>query len=141
STRLADIIIMRGAKTFNGPTSGISDGKNRLITEVRAHQVGIGLAMKVGKEAVLGLVRAVEEYQENSMTKKVQLQLLDTLNRLEKIQGIKVSEQPDSAGREIYRGRIHIDANITNVSASTVVKKLRTGNPAIYTRDYEADQG
>src|SRR5699024_1652891 len=69
------------------------------------------------------------------------LQLLDTLNRFEKIHGIRVSEQRDSAGREIYRGRIHIDANITNVSASTVVKKLRTGKPAIYTRDYEADQG
>src|SRR5699024_11623803 len=85
--------------------------------------------------------RAVEEYPDNSMTKKVQLQLLDTLNRLEKIQGIKVSEQPDSAGREIYRGRIHIDANITNVSASTVVKNLRTGNQEIYTRDNEGDQG
>lgn len=140
-TNLADIVIISGAKALNGPTSGIIAGKKDLITAVRAHQFGIGRAMKVGKEAVLGLVRAVEEYPDNSMTKKVQLQLLDTLNRLEKIQGIKVSEQPDSAGREIYRGRIHIDANITNVSASTVVKKLRTGNPAIYTRDYEADQG
>src|SRR5699024_219385 len=94
-TTLADIVIISGAKALNGPASGILAGKKALITAVRAHQFGIGRAMKVGKEAVLGLVRAVEEYPDNSMTKKVQLQLLDRLNRLEKIEGIKVSEQPD----------------------------------------------
>src|SRR5699024_8093077 len=100
-TNLADIVIVSGATALNGPTSAMIAGKKDLTTAVRAHQFGIGRAMKVGKEAVLGLVRAVEEYPDNSMTKKVQLQLLDTLNRLERIQGIKVSEQPDSAGREI----------------------------------------
>src|SRR5699024_4134141 len=129
------------AKALKGPTSGIIAGKMDLITAVRAHQFGIGRAEKVGKEAGLGHVCGVEDYPDNSMTKKVQLQSFDTLHRVAQIQGIKVSEQPDSAGREMYRGIIHIDANITNVSASTVVNKLRTGNPAIYTRDYEADQG
>src|SRR5699024_9192214 len=69
-TNLADIVIISGAKALNGPTSGIIAGKKDLITAVRAHQFGIGRAMKVGKEAVLGLVRAVEEYPDNSMTKK-----------------------------------------------------------------------
>src|SRR5699024_11626066 len=64
-TNLADIVIISGAKALNGPTSGIIAGKKDLITAVRAHQFGIGRAMKVGKEAVLGLVRAVEEYPDN----------------------------------------------------------------------------
>lgn len=140
-TELADVVIISGAKALNGPTSGIIAGRKELITSIRAHQYGIGRSMKVGKEAILGLVRAVEEYSTTEMTEQAQIQLLGVLTSLEEVPGVQVIVQPDASGRGIYRGRIYIDAGIVGIDASTVVNDLRTGKPVIYTRDYEAERG
>src|SRR5699024_7127793 len=91
--------------------------------------------------AIFGLVHAVQEYQSPKMNQTDQLTLLDELACLDNIPGVRIQIQPDSKGRDIYRGRVEIDAAVTGVDAGQSVNGLREGNPAIYTRDYEATSG
>jgi L-seryl-tRNA(Ser) seleniumtransferase len=44
----------------------------------------------------------------------------------------------DSAGREIYRGSVKVSGEI---DAKEVIRQLKTQNPAIYTREYQANNG
>ena len=44
----------------------------------------------------------------------------------------------DSAGREIYRASVKVTGTI---SAKEVIQQLKTQNPAIYTREYQANNG
>lgn len=105
---------------------------------------GIGRAMKVGKENIMGLLKAIELYDENDNSKEVANQreamkwLSDELN---KIEGIKASIVQDEAGREIYRAQIKVEREVLGVDAYHVIGKLEEGNPAIYTRNHYANIG
>ncbi|BAC15160.1 L-seryl-tRNA(Sec) selenium transferase (selenocysteine synthase) [Oceanobacillus iheyensis HTE831] len=137
---LADMIIFSGSKAIKGPTSGILAGKTELITYATYHMKGIGRAMKVGKEAIFGLLHALEQFVNEETDISLQLAELDKLKKLEEVNGVKITIQADEAGREIYRGRVHIEAEAP-MDASTLVNQLKDGNPAIYTRDYHANEG
>ena len=58
----ADLVIYSGAKAIEATTSGFVTGKRELIDYVRKQYNGIGRPMKVGKEMIVGLVKALEEY-------------------------------------------------------------------------------
>lgn len=58
----ADLVIYSGAKAIEGPTSGLVIGKHQYVEWVKQQSSGIGRAMKVGKEGILGLTLAIELY-------------------------------------------------------------------------------
>jgi L-seryl-tRNA(Ser) seleniumtransferase len=58
----ADLVIYSGAKAIEGPTSGLVIGKTQYVEWVKRQSAGIGRAMKVGKEGILGLTCAIEHY-------------------------------------------------------------------------------
>ncbi|WP_428072170.1 DgaE family pyridoxal phosphate-dependent ammonia lyase, partial [Citrobacter koseri] len=58
----ADLVIYSGAKAIEGPTSGLVIGKTQYVEWVKRQTAGIGRAMKVGKEGILGLTCAIELY-------------------------------------------------------------------------------
>lgn len=138
---LAEVIIVSGSKAIEGPTSGILAGRKKYVTFAKQHLQGIGRAMKIGKESILGLLKALENFPEHKMSKQEQMIILDCLMELEKINGVKVSVHQDESGRDIYRARIQIDETSTKLSAVELTKSLRNGNIAIYTRDYYANIG
>lgn len=138
---LADLIIVSGSKAIEGPTSGILAGRKKHVNYAKEHLQGIGRAMKIGKESIFGLLKALENFTENKMSEHEQMNILKNLLELEKINGVKVSIHQDESGREIYRARIQIEKKSTNVSAEELTKKLQNGNIAIYTRDYYANIG
>lgn len=137
----SDLIIYSGSKALEGPTSGIVAGKRKYIEWLRVQFSGIGRSMKIGKENCFGLLQALEEYMLKKNTNELEKERLHSLLSLNKINGIKVSIVEDESGRKIYRARINIDPNITNLTAQNITSKLREGNIAIYTRDYGAKQG
>jgi len=140
----ADLVIYSGGKAIEGPTSGFITGRKNLIKCCRMQYKGIGRAMKVGKENIMGLLKAIELYDENDNSKEVANQreamkwLSDELN---KIEGIKASIVQDEAGREIYRAQIKVEREVLGVDAYHVIGKLEEGNPAIYTRNHYANIG
>lgn len=139
--KYADVIILSGSKAIEGPTSGILAGKKEYVHYAKLHSNGIGRAMKIGKEAIFGLLQALEEYGSKTLSKKEQLTILEKINVLNDIKGVTISITQDEAGREIYRGRIQLNAKETEISATELVAALKTGETAVYTRDYHANVG
>lgn len=137
----ADLIIFSGSKAIQGPTSGILSGKREYVAYASRHLKGIGRAMKVGKEAIFGLLYALEQYNPAKLDSEKQLKELGQLKQLEHLEGVRVTIMKDEAGREIYRGRIHIAEEKAKLNAVTLAQQLKAGATAIFTRDYHAGSG
>lgn len=137
----ADVVIFSGSKALEGPTSGILAGKKTYVSYAAQHQKGIGRAMKVGKEAIFGLLAALQHYDARPRPAREQQEELMKLQELEAIPGVRVTIEQDEAGRPIYRGRIHVDEQEAACNALTLVARLKEGNLAVYTRDYHANEG
>jgi len=138
----ADIVIYSGGKALGGPTSGFICGKKELMTAARKQYKGIGRAMKVGKEAVAGLITAIENYHLQGKPAKEQLQTMKELcSMLSDVEGVECSIKQDEAGREIYRAQIAVSEKKAGVSAYQLKNLLEAGNPAIYLRDHYINIG
>lgn len=138
----ADLVIYSGAKALGGPSSGLVIGKASYIEWVRLQGKGIGRAMKIGKENILGLTTAIEEYvgdgSESGASMKARLEpFITALNQLPHLQA---SVEQDGAGREIYRAKVQIKDSAP-LSAIEVIEKLKEGQLAIYTREYRGNNG
>lgn len=140
----ADVVIYSGAKAIEGCTSGFVTGKSSLMRACRLQYKGIGRAMKIGKENIMGIVKAVELYstKDNGESVKLQKQKVDyIIEEGNKIEGLKCRMVQDEAGREIYRAEIKVDSKTLGVDANYIMKELQKGNPAIYIRDHYVNIG
>ncbi|EPM7559752.1 DgaE family pyridoxal phosphate-dependent ammonia lyase [Enterococcus faecium] len=136
----ADLVIYSGAKAIEGPSAGMVIGKKTYVSWVRMQSKGIGRSMKIGKENILGFVQAVEDYlnkgSESGPAMKERLQpFIEQLNQINHLEAKIVQ---DSAGRAIYRASVKVSGD---QSAKQVIKALKEKNPAIYTREYQANNG
>ncbi|MFC6465253.1 DgaE family pyridoxal phosphate-dependent ammonia lyase [Marinilactibacillus sp. GCM10026970] len=139
----ADITIYSGAKAIEGPSSGVVLGKSEWIDKIKMQSDGIGRAMKIGKENILGLSEAIEAYLVNGAESGEDMKnRLDSFVReLNTLTGIHSKIIQDTAGRDIYRAQITVDNDNQEISATQLVDKLKQGDPAIYTRDYQKNNG
>lgn len=136
----SDLVIYSGSKAIEGPTSGIVAGKNRYIDWMKVQMHGIGRSMKVGKEAIFGLLQALDEYGAREDRSEQERAVVEQLLPLNELSGVKVEIVKD-AGRAIYRARIQLDPQSASMTAKELADRLREGEIAIYTRDYGAGQG
>lgn len=139
----ANYVIYSGTKALEGPTSGLVlvDDETKAY-HLRLQYYGIGRCMKTSKEAIFGLLEAIDEYVEGSKESKISINDLTKFNdKINLVNGLKASIAQDEAGRKIYRSKIYFDEKVLNISAKEVFKKLIEGKPAIYCRDYEANLG
>lgn len=138
----ADLVIYSGAKALSGTSSGLVIGKRQLVEWVRLQSAGIGRAMKIGKENVLGLATAVELYlKEGSETgEDMQARLKPFLEQLNSVPGVHATQVQDTAGREIYRARVTL-TDETSLTAAAVVEEMKQGNPSIYIRGHQVNNG
>lgn len=106
-----DIVIYSGAKAIEGPTSGLVIGKKQYVEWVKRQSQGIGRAMKVGKEGILGLTLAIEQYL--TATKETGAEMVNRMSKfisdLNAIKGISAQVVWDAAGRDIARTEISFD--------------------------------
>ena len=136
----ADLVIYSGAKAIEGPSSGLVIGKKKYINWVRLQSKGIGRAMKIGKDNLLGLAQAVEDYLENGSESGTSMQqrLEPFIAQLNEIDGLTASVVQDGAGRDIYRAKVLFTPTSL---AKEVAEKMKHQNPAIYTREYQKNNG
>ena len=138
-----EMVIFSGAKALEGPTSGFITGKKAYIYACLKQYVGVGRAMKVGKENVMGLLKAIENYFNKDAEMCVENQkrkaqaLIDSFNRIE---GLRANMIQDEAGRAIFRALVHVNLGESK-SAKWLNESLRNGNPKIYVRDHKANIG
>ncbi|MDU5731422.1 MAG: DgaE family pyridoxal phosphate-dependent ammonia lyase, partial [Citrobacter freundii] len=139
----ADLVIYSGAKAIEGPTSGLVIGKTQYVEWVKRQTAGIGRAMKVGKEGILGLTCAIELYlnaQKESGAEMVE-KMTPFINALNQLNGVSARVVWDSAGRDIARTEIKFDEAVTGIATGELVEALKQGEYAIYFRGYKANEG
>ncbi|WP_075180386.1 D-glucosaminate-6-phosphate ammonia lyase [Pantoea sp. 1.19] len=136
----ADMVVYSGAKAFNAPTSGFITGRKRWITACKAQHHGIARAMKIGKENMVGLIFALDNYhQGQSVVAAGALQ--PVVDAISAIRGFDADIEQDEAGRAIWRVRVRVDARALGLDACAVESRLRGGDIAIYVRRYHLHQG
>ncbi|MFD2306798.1 DgaE family pyridoxal phosphate-dependent ammonia lyase [Enterococcus termitis] len=136
----ADLVIYSGAKAIEGPSAGLVIGKKAYIEWIRLQGKGIGRAMKIGKDNILGFTQAVEDYVNNGSESGESMinRLTPFIEGLNQIPNIEAKIVQDGAGRDIYRASITVTGN---KSAKEVIQELKAESPAIYTREYQANNG
>lgn len=139
----ADLVIYSGAKAIEGPSSGVVIGRQRYVEWVKRQANGIGRAMKVGKEGILGLTQAIEDYLTHEQSSGAQMveKMMPFINQLNGLPGVSARVVWDSAGRNIARAEIRFDEAACGIGAGSVVQALKTGDIAIYFRGYKANEG
>lgn len=139
----AELVIYSGAKAIEGPTSGLVLGRKRYVDWVKLQANGIGRAMKVGKEGILGLTQAIESYMslEKETGEQMVAKMTDFIDRLNTIAGVSARVVWDSAGRDIARTEISFDEGVLGRTAYEIVDGLQNGAIALYFRAYKANEG
>ena len=118
-------------------------GKKQYVEWVKQQSGGIGRAMKVGKEGILGLTQAIESYLTSEKTTGAQMveRMTPFISQLNTLNGISAKTVWDSAGRDIARVEITFDEAVLGMSTVDIVQRLKTGDIAIYFRGYKANEG
>ena len=140
----ADLVLISAQKYLKAPTAGLVVGKKRLVDAVRAQENGIGRGMKATKEALIGVLAAIQERESLNLEEWKKLQQLKIDNFVESsnsINGIFASAEPDPTGLPFSRAYLKIDANITRFDARTIASKLASGKPAIWVIDQKSGIG
>ena len=140
----ADLIIVSGQKYLDAPTSGIVCGRGDLVRAVAMQNQGIGRAMKVGKEGMLGAIVALEERMGTDLERWASQQRKKAeylAGKLEGIPAASISLVPDQTGQPITRVRIDIDEHAASITAEDVCRDLEAGNPSIRPRAHHTDEG
>ncbi|EOC3069787.1 DgaE family pyridoxal phosphate-dependent ammonia lyase [Cronobacter malonaticus] len=139
----ADLVIYSGAKAIEGPSSGLVIGKTQYVEWVKRQANGIGRAMKVGKEGILGLTSAIEHYLSAPKESGAQMvaKMTPFIDQLNTLNGVTARVVWDSAGRDIARSEITFDEAVTGINTGELVSALKQGEYAIYFRGYKANEG
>lgn len=138
----ADLVVYSGHKAIGGPTSGLIIGKKRLIEACVLQDKGIGRAMKIGKENIMGLYFALQEYSTID-AKQIQARYSRIIEKLQAecagLLGVQTRIVWD-ATRPIPRLQLIVqEGNIW--TAKELISRMETHNPSIRTRNHLADQG
>lgn len=138
----ADFVVYSGAKAICGPTSGFVACSNAQYADwLRLQFKGIGRSMKVGKESIMGLLKAVEVYLDGKIQTLVTLEELEAMiQSLNQVNGLHATLAKDES-RPIYRVEFKINPKEYGISAQELVEALKKQDPAIYFRDHYANLG
>ncbi|BAS28055.1 aminotransferase class V-fold PLP-dependent enzyme [Limnochorda pilosa] len=141
----ADLAVYSAHKFLAGPTAGIVAGRKDLVRAAYLNQVrGIGRAMKVGKEGIVGAVAALERWLalDHGAQHEAEYRRVRELGEgMERIPGLRAVEVPDPTGNPITRVRVHLDGPNPGRAAAALAQALRTGSPPVAVRDHHVDLG
>lgn len=138
----AELVTYSGGKAFAGPTSGFIAGSKNLIEACELQFAGIARTMKVGKEQIMALITALDNYTNpKHNSKREDLDRINSLlmKKLKDIPVLQVSLRDDEAGRRF--SRVAISAIDESFDIRDLVSFLVSGTPSIRTRNHHLGQG
>lgn len=138
----ADAVLISAHKYLASPTAGLVLGTRDFVERFRAQEAGIGRAMKPSKEAIVGVLAALEERQ--AMDPVVWRQQQDqkvakAVAMLGACPDIQATAEPDPVGMPFQRVRTRILKGAA--AARAVALTLKAGSPSIWVMEHQLDQG
>lgn len=140
----ADCVLVSAHKYLASPTAGLIIGKRDMVTATLAQEKGIGRAMKASKEAIIGVLAAIDERLELDigLWRCEQDHKLKTLaDRVGVIAGLTAQTLVDPVGMPFARLAIDVDANGYGRDAGELASALRDGTPPIYLMEDRLEEG
>jgi L-seryl-tRNA(Ser) seleniumtransferase/D-glucosaminate-6-phosphate ammonia-lyase len=133
-----DLVVYSGGKAFGGPTaSGFVCGRRDLVEACHLQRLNICRPQKVGKEEIVGLLKALEIY----VRRDAKAQEVEDLRKARYIaesvksaRGVNVELVNDDARPEIWRVKVSVDEKTVGLSCSEIRKRLAEGEPGIILR-------
>ncbi len=139
-----DLVICSGHKYLSGTTAGIVCGREDLVQGVNLQNQGIGRPMKVGKEGIVGAMVALEyrmKLDVDAWEAEQNRKMYRIIERLEGIEGIRMSVEPDPNGNPFSRARMDVDEGQVGLSAGAISRAVADGDPSIRVRAHHVDEG
>jgi uncharacterized pyridoxal phosphate-dependent enzyme len=133
-----DLITFSGGKAIRGPQcAGLLLGRKDLVAYAllnnSPHEDTIGRSQKVGKEEIIGMVKALELFlaeDHDALAKEWQARLETISQQLTKVPGVKTSFFTPEIANHVPHMQITWDPGIP-LSAEQVSKALRNSKPSI----------
>jgi uncharacterized pyridoxal phosphate-dependent enzyme len=139
----ADLVLFSAQKYLASPTAGLIVGRKPLVQACLAQEKGIGRAMKATKEAIAGVLAALEAREgldmdawQSEQDRKVRW-FVEQASLIPYIQAMAL---PDPTGLPFSRVSLQIDPTHPLASASALSHALRRGNPSIWVMDHAATE-
>jgi seryl-tRNA(Sec) selenium transferase len=140
----ADLVLVSAQKYLAAPTAGLILGRKALVRACRAQERGIGRGMKATKEALVGVLAALEERERLDLPAWQAEQARKVawfVAQVSGLPGIEADAQPDSSGLPFPRVRLQVASTHRFASATALAAALRQGDPSIWVLDQAAAEG
>lgn len=135
----ATAVLFSGGKDLRGPqSSGLIVGKKDFLAtfiDINFFNYGIGRMLKTGREEIVGLLSAVEQYiamDHNKRNKWVEDQIKKLIGFSERSRLYKIVRAfPNEAGQPMARAEILLKSS--DLTLEDIVTELKNGTPSIFT--------
>ena len=133
-----DLVTFSGGKAMRGPQcAGLLIGRKELVANAllnnSPHEDTLGRSQKVGKEEIVGMVKALELYlaeDHDALAKEWQDRLAGIARELAKIPGVTTTFFTPDIANHVPHMNITWDSRIA-ITPADVSKALRSGKPSI----------
>lgn len=134
-----DLIAFSGGKAIRGPQcAGILMGKKELVANAllnnSPHEDTLGRSSKVGKEEIVGMVKALELYlkEDHEALNKEWWRRLDAISaQITKVPGVSTSFSVPDVANHVPHMEIFWDPRRISISPNDASHALRAGKPSI----------
>jgi L-seryl-tRNA(Ser) seleniumtransferase len=134
-----DLVAFSGGKGLRGPQcSGLLLGRQDLVDDARtliSPHAGIGRAMKVGKEEIVGLLAAVERYLKldlDAERRELGAKVAHLEEVVGKVKGVRVETRVPEIANHVPHFVASWDEGERQLTAKQVQERLRAGDPEVH---------
>ena len=130
-----DLVTFSGGKAMRGPQcAGLLVGRKELVANAllnnSPHEDTIGRSQKVGKEEIIGMVKAIELFEDKCSDREWQDRLALIASALLKVPGVNTSFHTPDIANHVPHMQIKWDSKIS-ITPIEVSKALRAAKPSI----------
>ena len=141
-----DLIAFSGGKAIRGPQcAGLLIGRKDLVAYAllnnSPHEDTLGRSQKVGKEEIVGMIKALESYlkEDHEALTKEWWRRLDSISaEITKVPGVSTSFSVPGIANHVPHLEIHWDPRRISLEPADAVKQLRGGKPSIVVASNES---
>ncbi len=140
----ADLVLLSGQKYLASPTAGLVVGRAALLAAVRAQEKGIGRAMKASKEAIAGVLAALEarEGMDLAAWQAVQRGKVSAfVERVSRLPGLRAAVVDDPTGLPLARAQVTVAPARARLDAAGLASRLQAGDPPIWAMAHDTARG